>query len=134
MAGAPLTSASGCALINERTGQTLATGVEIAATRKARRRGLLGRDGLAAGAALLLAPCFAVHTAFMRFPIDVVFLDAAGNVLRVVTNMGPWRMASAFRAHVVVELGAGAIPTGELAAGDRLYLSPGVRTDSPSRA
>ena len=65
-------------LMNERTHEQVATSVEIAATRRSRRRGLLGRDSLDEAFAMLLAPCAAVHTAGMRFPIDVVFVDRQG--------------------------------------------------------
>src|SRR5262249_8660689 len=54
-------------LMNERTHEPVATALELAVTRRARRRGLLGRNGLDDSEALILAPCTAVHTAFMRF-------------------------------------------------------------------
>ena len=65
-------------LVNQRTRETVATSVELAATRQSRRRGLLGRDRMEASAAMMLVPCSAVHTAFMRFPIDVVVIDRQG--------------------------------------------------------
>ncbi len=107
-------------LLNQRSGATVATTVEVASTRAARRKGLLGRASLADGAALVLEPCFAVHTAFMRFAIDVVFLDRRGVVTRVAA-LAPWRMAVAFDAASVVELASGA--AGDIRAGDRLYRS-----------
>src|SRR5437868_15485931 len=72
-----------------------------------RMRGLLGRGGLAAGEGLLLQPAGSVHTFFMRFAIDVVFLDRERRVLRVVEGLPPWRAAAARRARTVLELGAG---------------------------
>jgi uncharacterized protein len=110
-------------LMNARTGEPIATDVEMADTRAARRKGLLGRDGLEPTAALILLPCFSVHTISMRFPIDVIFLDKAGVVLRVVKHMAPGRMAVSFRAHAVVELAADAPGARDVAVGDRLYLS-----------
>jgi uncharacterized protein len=110
-------------LMNARTAEPIATDVEIADTRRARRKGLLGREGLDASAALILLPCFSVHTISMRFPIDVVFLNREGVVVRVVRNMGPRRIAAAWRAHAVVELAANAPGTRDLQCGDRLYLS-----------
>ena len=62
------------ALVNERTGSVVAETLETAFDSGTRRRGLLGRDDLPAGSALVLAPCNAVHTVRMRFPIDVVFV------------------------------------------------------------
>jgi uncharacterized protein len=110
------------ALINERTHAPVATDVEVASTRAARRRGLLGRDSLDPSAALMLTPCLAVHTAFMRFAIDVVFLDRAGIAVKLVNDVQPWRMAAAARAHSVVELAAGSLRRHAIALGDRLYL------------
>lgn len=69
--------------------------------------GLLGRRGLAADEALFLSPCNNVHTFFMRFAIDVVFVDQHGVVLSVVPALGPWRIAAAWRAHACLELAAG---------------------------
>jgi len=111
-------------LINQRTGEIVARQVEIAQTRSARRRGLLGRDCLEASSALLLSPCNAVHTAFMRFAIDVVFVDRDGCVVRIVRNLTPWRIAGAWRARRVIELAAGELATRDVRVGDRLYLEP----------
>jgi hypothetical protein len=73
--------------------------------------------------ALILVPTFSIHTAFMRFPIDVVFVNRDGVVLRVVTDLGPWKMATVWRAHAVVEFPAGSLRAHEVRAGDRLYLA-----------
>jgi uncharacterized membrane protein (UPF0127 family) len=110
-------------IVNMRTGETVADTVEVADTRTTRKRGLLGRDGLESGSALVLSPCFAVHTAFMRFAIDVVFVDRDGYVVRAVHNLGPWRMAAAVRAQQVIELPAGELARRGLREGDRVYLA-----------
>lgn len=110
-------------LMNARTNEVIARDVELADTRATRRRGLLGRDSLDPSAALILLPSFSIHTAFMRFPIDAVFVNRAGVVVRVVTNLGPWRIAAAWGAHGVIELAAGALQRSDVRAGDRLYLS-----------
>jgi uncharacterized membrane protein (UPF0127 family) len=112
------------ALINERTGKPVATLVEIAATRTTRRRGLLGRDGLDEASAMLLAPCAAVHTAGMRFAIDVVFVDRQGFAVKVVPNLRPWRIALATGGRAVIEMAAGSLAAGQVLAGDRLFLAP----------
>jgi uncharacterized membrane protein (UPF0127 family) len=109
-------------LVNERTNTPIVTNVELASTRKARRRGLLGRDRLEPTSALMLTPCLAVHTAFMRFSIDVAFLDRDGFAVKLVSDLPPWRMAAAARAHSVVELAAGTLRRHAVALGDRLYL------------
>jgi uncharacterized membrane protein (UPF0127 family) len=117
------TSNVGPSLINARTDAVVASAVEVAATRASRRRGLLGRDGLDGGAALILSPCWTIHTAFMRFPIDVAFVDREGRVIRVQEDMVPWRVAAAPSASVTVELAAGVLRARDVQVGDQLYLS-----------
>ena len=111
-------------IVNARTNQAIATAVEMADTRATRRRGLLGRDRLDPGAGLMLAPCFMIHTAFMRFPIDVVFLDRYGFVIRVVRSLPAWRMAVAPGARMTLELPSGAVGNCDVRVGDHLYLVP----------
>lgn len=72
-----------------------------------RLAGLLARPALACEEALYLSPCSSVHTWFMRYDIDVVFLDRSGRVLKVVADVVPWRMLGCRRAHAVLELCAG---------------------------
>jgi uncharacterized membrane protein (UPF0127 family) len=79
----------------------------LAETFWARSRGLLGRPPLRPGEALKIAPCNSIHCFFMRVPIDVVFLNAAGVVLKVCINVRPWRGRIKWRAKAVVELAAG---------------------------
>jgi uncharacterized membrane protein (UPF0127 family) len=79
----------------------------LAETPFARLRGLLGRSGLSSGEGLLLRPAASVHTAFMRFTIDVVFLDRDLRVLKVAPEVVPWRTAGCRGARAVLELPAG---------------------------
>ncbi len=111
------------ALVNQRTRELVATSVELAMTRASRRRGLLGRHRLDASAALILAPCAAVHTACMRFDIDVVFVDRDGYAVKVVGDVPPWRIVFSARAHAVVEMAAGSLRRRQVSQGDRLYLA-----------
>ena len=111
-------------LINERTRKPLADVVELADTRKTRRRGLLGRDRLESNAALMLVPCTAIHTAFMRFPIDIVFIDRDGYAVRTASRVQPWRVSMALRARAVIELPAGHLDACQVEIGDRLFLKP----------
>ena len=110
------------ALVNQRTDESLAEHVEVAVTRRDRRKGLLGRTGLEASSALILAPCAAIHTMFMRFDIDAVFVDDDGRAVKVVRDLSPWRIAIDATAHAVVELPAGSLRAREVNVGDRLYL------------
>ena len=90
----------------------------LAETMFARLRGLLGRSGLSSGEGMLLRPAASVHTAFMRFTIDVVFLDREDRVVKVAADLRPWRAAACRGARTVLEL-----PAGEAA---RQGLGPGV--------
>jgi uncharacterized protein len=108
-------------LINTRTSMAVASVVELAVTRADRRRGLLGRDALDLSAGMMLAPCVAVHTAFMRFPIDVVFVDREGVVRKIVRDLKPWRIAASPRAYAAIELAAGV--ERDVVPGDRLVLA-----------
>jgi uncharacterized membrane protein (UPF0127 family) len=113
----------------ERTRAVLAREVELALTRAARRRGLLHRASLDPASALVLAPCRAIHTAFMRFPIDVVFVDRAGIVRHICRRVPPWRIAAAPRAYAAIELAAGTLDAHDLARGDRLCFGAAISLD-----
>lgn len=93
-------------LVNARTGGTIATGVVLARSRWERTRGLLGRTGLEPGAGMLFEGTNSIHMLFMRFPIDVLYLDKEQRVVKMVHNLAPWRFSAARRARWTVELPA----------------------------
>ncbi|MER0482374.1 DUF192 domain-containing protein [Streptomyces sp. Edi2] len=98
--------------------------VEIAASWRARSRGLLGRDGIEG--ALLLTPASSVHTFRMRFAIDVAYLSRDFTVLAVRT-MRPGRLGlPRLRARHVLEAEAGMMARWGLRPGLRLDLRPGA--------
>src|SRR5690606_33201933 len=109
-------------LVNSRNAHVVAREILTAFDSASRRTGLLGRDGIEAHAALILAPCNAVHTCFMRFRIDVAFVDKAGVVLSIKRNLVPWRIAARLNAHAVIEMAAGALEAPLITVGDRLTL------------
>jgi uncharacterized protein len=100
-----------------------------------RMRGLLGRRRLNPGQGMVLRPAFAIHTHFMRFPIDVVFLDSDQVVIAIERNLRPWRTASCRGAREVVELAAGECDRRGLEVGDRVAWASrsaaDVRADAP---
>ena len=100
----------------------IANHVQLAGDGRSRRKGLLGRERLAGGEGLWIVPCEAVHTFWMRFAIDLVYLDRKHRVLKVRTHVGPWRMSACLRAHSVIELAAGAISETGTTRGDTLQL------------
>jgi hypothetical protein len=112
-------------LVEAATGRVLVPALEVAAESKTRKKGLLGRDGLAAGTGLVIAPTNAVHTFFMRFSIDIVFVSRAGDVVKVSPAVPAWRMAAAFRGYAVVELGAGEAARVGIRPGVRVLVQPG---------
>lgn len=105
----------------------------VVADRWTRRlRGLLGRRRLDPGEGLLLRPSFSIHTAFMRFPIDAVFLDHDLVAVKIVERLRPFRTASCRGAREVVELSAGECARRGLKVGDRVAwasqwaMTPGI--------
>jgi hypothetical protein len=118
-------SANGRLRVSNRTrGTVLATQLEVADSAPKRSKGLLGRDGLAKGEGLWITPCESVHTFFMRFPIDLVYLDRKFQVKKVRCAVGPWRLSACLSAHSIIELPAGTIRASKTQRGDVLELSP----------
>jgi uncharacterized protein len=112
---------------------------ELAERPLPRMRGLIGRRGLPAGEGLLLSPAPAIHTAFMRFPIDALFLDRDLRVLDIVERLRPWRIASKQTARSVLELSAGECARRGVEVGDMLELreretNGAVLSDTPAAA
>jgi uncharacterized protein len=87
-----------------------------------RMRGLIGSDALPAGEGMLVTPAPAIHTAFMSFAIDAVFLDRELRVIGMVEQLRPWRFASRRGAHSVLELAAGECARRGVSVGDQLAL------------
>jgi uncharacterized protein len=100
----------------------LATKIETAFDSASRRKGLLGRDHLAPQSALVIAPSSGIHTFFMRFPIDVVFVARDGLVKKTCTRLPPWRIAIGFGSFAVIELPAGSLRTSDTRHADMLQI------------
>lgn len=99
-------------------GVVVADHVEVADSVLARFLGLMFRDHLPEGHGLALRPCNSIHMFFMRFPLDVVFVDGDGRVVRVLESIKPWRASTLVRgAKAAVELPAGTAARVGLAAG-----------------
>lgn len=109
-------------LQNVRSARIVASRIELALDSHSRRNGLLGRDKLDKGAALIIAPCSAIHTFFMRFAIDVVFVARDGRVLKTYSALERWRIAFSIGAFAVIELPAGTISRSEPKPGDIMQL------------
>lgn len=114
-------------LKNESKGTTISTQVEIAASWTSRFKGLLGRDALIEDQCLVLYPCSSVHTCFMKFNIDVLFMDKEGIVLHLIENMPSFRFSPVVRkARFVIELPANTINNKEILKGDQLNITEKV--------
>lgn len=104
-------------------GEAVCERCTVAETPLTRLRGLLGRSGLEPREGLLIRPTSAIHTCFMRFPIDVVFLDRELVVLGVETNLRPWRAAARRGAKAVLELASGESGRRGIQRGERFQLA-----------
>lgn len=110
-------------LVNLTNGAVLANHIEVAANFKKRLKGLIGRSALNHEAAFILLPCNSIHTCFMNFSIDVLFLDKEATVLLALERMKPFRFSSVIpRSYMVVELPAGCVAATGTGAGHRLQL------------
>jgi uncharacterized membrane protein (UPF0127 family) len=109
-------------------GATVCERCTVAASPLARMKGLLGRKALPAGEGLLLRPAQAIHTAFMRFAIDAVFLDRDLRVVGVESGLKPWRATGRRKARAVLELAAGETARVGVAPGMELRLDAEERT------
>ena len=96
-------------LVEMASGAVIATHLLPALDSATRRTGLLKHTSLPEGTAMIIAPTNAIHTWFMKFDIDVMFVARDGRVLKVCHAMRPWRMAVALRGFAVVELAAGTL-------------------------
>jgi uncharacterized membrane protein (UPF0127 family) len=105
-------------------GTSLGSSIDAARTSACRRRGLLGRAQLKEGEGLWIVPCESIHTFFMRFAIDVVYLDRRRRVRKIVSQLLPWRLSLCLAAHSVLELPNGCIDRGGIQKGDQLEFQP----------
>jgi hypothetical protein len=96
--------------------------IDIAETSAARRTGLLKHHKLDAGAGLWITPCESVHTFFMKFAIDLIYIDRKRRVRGIVRALRPWRMSICLPAHSVLELPPGTIDRSNTQKGDELEL------------
>lgn len=107
--------------VNVTRNAVLGARVSIADTPSSRMKGLLGHTSLAPGEGLLIDPCNSIHTFFMKFTIDVIFLGRDGKVVRALHSVPPWRLTRMyFRANRVLELPAGTLKSTGTQAGDML--------------
>lgn len=111
-------------ILNLTRNTELATQAEVAETSAARSKGLLGRTDLPAGSGMWIVPCESVHTFFMKFPIDLVYIDRHRKVKKVRSSVPPWRLSACLSARSIIELPSGTILHTQTAPGDQLEFCP----------
>jgi uncharacterized membrane protein (UPF0127 family) len=105
---------------NATRGSVLGHAIDVADTRAKRNTGLLKHRGLEPGHGLWIVPCESIHTFFMKFAIDVVYIDRKRRVRKVVRGLVPWRASLCILAHSVIELPVGVIDATQTQKGDQL--------------
>jgi hypothetical protein len=105
--------------------------VDVADSSAKRRTGLLKHERLDAGQGLWIVPCESVHTFFMKFPIDLVYVDKHRKVRKVRSRVPAWRLSACLSAHSIVELPAGTVEDSRTQVGDELVFD---RLDEPATA
>lgn len=110
-------------IINARSGKVIADQLLTAFDSGSRRKGLLSHVSLPQSTALIIAPTNAIHTFFMKFPIDIVFVSRGGRVLKIRSCVPAWRMTGSLRAFAVLELAAGSLDGSDTKVGDQLIVS-----------
>ncbi len=106
--------------LNQTTGKLIAADLKMADSFFARLTGLLATGSLKEGSGIVLKPCTQIHTFFMRFSIDVIFVDKDFNVLHVIEDMKPWRLSPLLlKSLYTIELSSGALK-GSVKAGDKI--------------
>jgi uncharacterized protein len=110
------------AVRNQTRGTALGNGIELADTSAKRRTGLLKHTSLDPGTGLWIVPCESVHTFFMKFAIDLVYIDRQYLVRKVRHAVPAWRLSACLSAHSVLELPPGAARQTGTVAGDQLEI------------
>jgi len=107
---------------NQTRDAVLGEAIELADTSSKRRVGLLRHERLEPGEGLWIVPCESVHTFFMKFAIDLVYVDRKQKVRKVRRAVPPWRLSACLTAHSILELPAGTIERTQTQAGDELLI------------
>jgi len=107
---------------NQTRNTVLGGAVDVADSSQKRRTGLLKHTGLEEGEGLWILPCESVHTFFMKFAIDLVYVDKKNKVRKVCRAVPPWRLSACLSAHSIIELPAGTIERTGTQPGDELSI------------
>lgn len=117
---------------NRSRSSTLGDRIEVANTPETRNRGLLKHASLCAGEGLWIVPTQSIHMFFMKFALDIVYLNKTKQVVKVVRNIKPWRISLCLPAHSVLELPVGTIDSSQTRKGDQLEFEKLPSTPPPA--
>lgn len=112
-------------IVKRESGEVLLSSCLLTENSWERMKGLLAHESLSSDEGLWISPCTSIHTFFMKFPIDVAFLDKSGKILSIYSAMKPWRLSGIhFKAAGVLEMQAGLLNSMNISKGERLILCP----------
>jgi uncharacterized membrane protein (UPF0127 family) len=110
-------------ILNQSKASVIATTVKVAGTPSERMKGLLGRSSLDQDEALVITACQSIHMFFMKFAIDVIFVDSKGKVVGLCPNIQPFHLSPIFwRAHKAIEVPVGRISSSQTSIGDQISI------------
>lgn len=110
-------------IYNQRTNQLISSNVEMANTYFKRLKGLMFKRSIPSDFSLIITPCNSIHMFFMRFPLDILFVNKENQVVGVSSRIKPWRLSKIyFKAHYVIEMNAGTIERLNISKGDILFI------------
>lgn len=109
-------------IVNNRTGNVIATRGKLATSATSRAVGLIGKKGLDPEEALIIRRCWSIHTWFMRFRIDVLFLGKDGRVCKLIRRMPTYRFAASLGARDTIEMAPGALEGLDVRVGDSIEI------------
>jgi uncharacterized membrane protein (UPF0127 family) len=121
-------------VVNQTRGTVLAESMEVADSAASRNKGLLGRDRLLPGEGLWILPCESVHTFWMRFSIDLIYLDRKKRIRKLTHSLPPWRLSGCLRAYSVLELPSGTLRASQTQLGDVLEFSSASEREDDTEA
>ncbi|MCU0666755.1 MAG: DUF192 domain-containing protein [Candidatus Omnitrophica bacterium] len=111
-------------ITNLTSGVCLAQNAAVADSLFSRMKGLLGKESLSYGQALILQPCNSVHTFFMKFSLDLIFVNKENRIIKIIANLKPWRLSGVYlQAAYVIEFPAGSLVSSESKEGDTILIS-----------
>ncbi|MFN8577842.1 MAG: DUF192 domain-containing protein [Candidatus Sericytochromatia bacterium] len=110
-------------IANSKNNEILGDKIIYANTPYRRFIGLMGKKEINEGQGVFLTPCNSIHMMFMKFPIDIIFLDRKNKIIHITENIQPWKISKiVFMAQSVLELPVGSVSKTDSKVGDKLTI------------